>query len=217
MQPASPCRPLARRAILAGGLISLLPLGWAAAAPLPARLDFTALRNGRKIGEQQMTFETGDGVIARTDVDFVVKLGLIALYRYRHEATERWRDDRFLDLKTRTSDNGRSTRVEALRDGGRVVIAPAAGGALEAAANALPFTHWNRRIGSAPLFNPQDGKLLRETVSMATARTNANNRRETGLVFRGDADITDWYDEAGVWTGLQGRLKDGSLLEYRPI
>ena len=33
--------------------------------------------------------------------------------------------------------------------------------------------------------------------------------------LRGEADIDNWYDRAGVWTGLKGRLPDGSTLEYR--
>lgn len=200
-------------------MASLLTFGGAAAGSQPERLAFVALRNGREIGEQQMTFQTGEGLTVRSEADFLVKLGPIALYRYRHEATERWRDDRFLDLRTQTDDNRRRTHVEARREAAKVVIVPADAPPLEAAADALPFTHWNRRIASAPLFNPQDGRLLRETVSVAPARpislADGGARRATGLAFRGEVEITDWYDEAGVWTGLVGRLKDGSILEYR--
>jgi hypothetical protein len=32
---------------------------------------------------------------------------------------------------------------------------------------------------------------------------------------RGEAEIDDTYDESGVWTALRGKLKDGSMIEYR--
>ena len=191
------------------------------AAPQPARLAFIALRNGRKIGEQHMIFDRDDGLTVRTQVEMAVKLGPIQLYSYRHEATERWRDGRFQSLDTQTADNGKALRVSARRESDGVMISPAAGGALQAAKDALPFTHWNREIAKAPLFNPQDGKLLRETVTAAAGASivfaDGSSRRAQGVVFRGDASIEDWYDDDGVWTGLTGRLKDGSTLEYRRL
>ena len=35
--------------------------------------------------------------------------------------------------------------------------------------------------------------------------------------LRGEAEIDNWYDRNGVWTGLNGRLVDGSRIEYRRI
>ena len=33
----------------------------------------------------------------------------------------------------------------------------------------------------------------------------------------GEAQIDNWYDEAGVWTALRGRLDDGSTMDYRRL
>jgi hypothetical protein len=191
------------------------------AAAMLERLAFAALRNGHKIGEQHMTFAEGDGLTVRTEVEMTVKLGPLTLYRYRHDATERWRDGRFQGLDTRTMDNGKALQVSARREDDRVTITPAAGGALRAGKDALPFTHWNRAIARAPLFNPQDGKLLRESVAAPVSGSvmlaDGTSRAAEGVAFRGDADIEDWYGGDGVWTGLTGRLKDGSLLEYRRL
>ena len=193
----------------------------AAAAPPPTRLAFIALRNGHKIGEQHMTFDRSDGLTVRTEVEFAVKLGPIRLYSYTHQATERWRDGRFQSLDTHTADNGKTLRVSARREDDAVTITPAAGAPVQASRAALPFTHWNREIAKAPLFNPQDGKLLRETVMAAAPASillaDGSSRRAEGVVFRGDASIEDWYDRDDVWTGLTGRLKDGSTLEYRRL
>lgn len=213
--------PISRRAALTGGLSVFLCAPSAEAAVQPARLAFVALRNGHKIGEQHMTFGRDDGLTVRTETDLAVKLGPIQLYSYRHEATERWRDDRFQSLDTQTMDNGKAMKVSARREGEAVTISPASGGALQAPPDALPFTHWNRRIAKSPLFNPQDGKLLHETVTAAAGSTiilaDGSIRRAQGVAFRGAATIEDWYDDDDVWIGLTGRLKDGSILEYRRL
>ncbi len=212
---------LQRRAFLTGGLCALAAPGLAMAEPFPQRLAFTVLRNGKTIGQQSMTFETGDGLTVRSVVEMTVKVGPISLYRYRHEATERWRGDLFHSLETRTDDNGKTLRVSARRDGDLIRIAQASGAEIVASAQALPFTHWNRRIAAAPLFNPQDGKLLKERGAPAgpglITLADGSSRRAEAVVFRGDASIEDWYDQDGVWTALKGRLKDGSELEYRRL
>ena len=197
---------MSRRRAMAG-----LVLAVAAPRPLlamPSQLAFAALRNGQKIGEQRMSFQPqGDALVVRTSVEMAVKIGPVTLFRYRHQAAERWSGGRFESLETRTNANGKLLTLWAQRAADAVEIAPGGGAAVRAPAAALPFTHWNRNIATAPLFNPQDGKLLRETV-VATPTT---------LTFSGDAEIQDRYDEAGTWIGLTGKLVDGSRLEYRPI
>jgi hypothetical protein len=210
-----------RRAFLTGGLCAIAAPNLALAEPFPRRLAFSVLRNGKTIGEQSMTFETGEALIVRSVAEMKVKLGPVSLYHYRHEATEHWRGDMFQSLDTRTNDNGRMLQVSARREGDAIRIAQASGAQAAAAAQALPFTHWNRRIAAAPLFNPQDGKLLKERAMPAgpglITLADGSSRRAESVVFRGDAAIEDWYDQDGVWTALKGRLKDGSELEYRRL
>ncbi len=206
MNRLSELRPLSRRHALAG-LVLVLALPRALSAA-PSHLAFAAFRNGQKIGEHRMSFEPqGDGQMVHTVVEMAVKLGPLTLYRYRHQANERWSAGGFESLETQTNANGKMLKVSARRTADGVKIIPASGGATDAPASALPFTHWNRKIATAPLFNPQNGKLVHETV-VATP---------TKLWFRGEADIQDFYDEAGTWIGLIGKLTDGSRLEYRPI
>lgn len=190
-----------------------------AALRRPNALRFDAFRNGDRIGEQTMTFEPVSGALTvRTVADFAVKLGPITAYRYHHEATERWRAEEFASIETRTNQNGRSTTVAAVRGNDQVAISTA-GRVTRAPVSALPFTHWNSKIASASLFNPQDGKLLREQVSRGG---RAPVRVASGapilasrVVFRGDAYVEDYYNTDDVWVGLVGRLADGSAMEYR--
>ncbi len=226
MTPVRPCSLLmSRRSAFAGSAAALLfgcRARSASRSPYGGPLAFAAFRNDRPLGEQRMTFDQdGDGLKVTTHVELTVKLGPVALYRYRHEAVEQWRGGRFWSLQTRTEANGKVQRLTASRQDRAVLIMPSGGAALSAPEGALPFTHWNRAIAASPLFDPQDGRLMTETSrDLGAGRVLlANGRGVTayGVAFSGETAIEDWYDEAGVWTGLRGRLKDGSTLEYRRL
>lgn len=213
---------LHRREILLGGLAAVSVGAPAMATAYPKTLAFAAYRNGAHIGEQRMTFETTDGTLAvRTQADFTVKIGPVVLFRYRHEALERWREDRFESLETHTDSGGKRESVVATRTPSSVVIATQSPKPMAAPASALPFTHWNMAIARAPLFNPQTGALLRQTARQLgpSIVTLADGRRLQAqhISFSGDAAIDDWYDGEGTWTALRGRLIDGSMLEYRRL
>ncbi|MES2341164.1 MAG: DUF6134 family protein [Pseudomonadota bacterium] len=197
-----------RRRLIAGGLACLAPGLALAAVPAARRLTFSVLRNGTRIGEHMMAF-SGDPAapVVTTEVRMTVKIGPVPVFRYHHRAVERWSSGRFVSLETRTDSNGKAERVSARRTEGGVII-ETAGARITGPANVRPFTHWNPEVFSGPLFNPQEGKLLKVTARRISPGQWA---------VRGEAEIDDFYDEAGVWTALKGRLKDGSILEYRRV
>ena len=217
---------LDRRRALIGGLLftTLAGLGQSAhaalAVPSGGVLDFEVHRKGQVLGHHRMTFERrGKTLTAQAQVDFVVKLGPLSLFRYSHQAQEVWIDGRFDSLETSSLTNGHAQKVHAHRTDGGVMVEPAEGQPYLAQAAILPLTHWNKQVMSAPLFNPQDGKLLRET---ATARgpdvvqtADGRSLNATRYSLAGDSPIDDWYDQDGVWAALQGKVKDGSTLIYR--
>ncbi|WP_340647512.1 DUF6134 family protein [Phenylobacterium sp.] len=196
-----------RRLLLAGGLAALP--GFALAATPPGRrLAFQVLRNGTLIGEHRMSF-AGDPAspTVTTDVRMTVKLGPVPVFRYRHHAVERWTGGRFASLDTTTDSNGKAERVSARRTEAGVIIETAKG-RITGPAGVRPFTHWNPEVFSGPLFNPQEGKLLKVTTRKVSA---------TQWAVRGEAEIDDFYDETGVWAALKGKLEDGSRIEYRRL
>ena len=198
---------ITRRVALGAGLA----LVGSAQASVPAdrRLTFTVLRNGTKVGVHRMVF-SGDTTspLVVTDVEMAVKLGPVPIFRYRHHAVERWNVGRFDSLETNSNTNGKLERVSAKRnDQGLSVVT--ASGPVKMPVNALPFTHWNAKVFGSPLFNPQEGKLLK----VSAARKGDGN--STLWSIRGETEIDDWYDSAGVWSALKGKLKDGSVMEYR--
>ncbi|HEX2817906.1 MAG TPA: DUF6134 family protein, partial [Phenylobacterium sp.] len=172
-------------------------------------LTFAVFRNGSKIGEHHVVFSGEGGTLtASTDATMTVKIGPVPVFKYHHRALERRNDGMFASLETTTTTNGKDEHVTAERTGGGIRVDCTYGKAT-LAADANPMTHWNPQIfGGTPLFNPQTGKMLK----VKTARVAPNH-----VTIRGEAEIDDFYDEAGAWQALTGKLDDGSKVEYRRV
>jgi hypothetical protein len=195
-----------RRGLIAGGLaMGLIP---GAALALPGKVTFAVFRNGTRIGQHVMTF-SGDEMdrVASADASFIIKLGPVPVYRYKHRATERYRNGKFASIETSTDDNGKKLTVTAEVGSGAVMI-EGPDGKIRAPADAAPLSHWNPAVFGRPLFNQQTGKMLKVRVTRAAPGH---------WQIRGDTEIDDFYDEAGVWRGLKGKLEDGSTMEYRRV
>lgn len=216
-----PCEPrlLSRR-----GLILAVPgLALAgpalAAVPPSGRLVFAAWRNGKRIGEHRLSFvQAGEDLTVHTEVALSVGLGPITVYRYAYHATEHWRAGRFLGLESRTEATDNRIKVAANRTERGVAIDSSKVGKLVLSADTAPLTHWNMPMIRPPLFNPQDGKLLKLSVSRreeAFSAPGAKPQRATRISLIGEMGVDDWYDASGTWIGLRARAKDGSVVDYR--
>jgi len=201
---------LTRRSLAALAAGILATPGWAA-PPSGGRLAFAVFRKQAQVGEHRMVFTRTGGLLdIVTEVEMRLAVGPIPLVRYSHRARERWRDGRFESLETSSSTNGRRDRVEARRDADAVLIATPRGERRMAGA-AAPLTHWNPAILDGPLFNPQTGAPLKLTTQREAAPPGVR------WLIRGEAEIDNWYDEAGVWRALRGKLPDGSWMDYRRL
>jgi hypothetical protein len=222
---------LTRRFVIVGSIAvaALQPAGTALASVLPGNpasvppsdsLVFEVSRNGSPIGTHRLDF-TRSGGETRVKIDAAFKVGFsfITLYRYRHQGEEIWRDGEFQSLDTTTSDNGTTFRVQAGRVEGGILIKATGLPDHLAPASALPLTHWAEAAMTAPLFNPQTGKMLRETAQPQgrgmVRLANGKPIEATRYALAGEAPIEDWYDSARVWAALDGKGKDGSTITYR--
>ena len=197
---------LPRRALLTGVLA--LPLAPRLALAAPRGLTFAVLRNNSKIGEHHVAFaDAADGVTATTDAEMIVKIGPVPVFKYHHHAVETVRAGVMANLETSTVSNGKQEHVVAERTpGGVAVDCPA--GRMTLAANISPLNHWNEKSFPGPFFNPETGKPMKLAVSRAGPGR---------WLLRGDVDMEDFYDEAGVWLGAKAKGTDGSAVEYRRI
>lgn len=221
---------MGRRAFLISGVgagLTLPLLGatsaWAQPAGVPpgGQLAFKVMRKGVHIGEHALTFtQDGDNLSVHTEVRITIKVGPVPVYHYVHRCTERWTGARFTNLESSTSANGVSREsIKARRTSDGIYIEPAVGDPYTASADCLPLTHWNRlAYQGAPLFNPQDGKPMHETLVSKgddmVKLADGTSIRATRYSVKGDGTMDDFYDAAGVWTGLHSKVQDGSYVDY---
>ena len=219
---------IGRRAFLASGAaagltLPLLKPSLALAAPagIPAdgKLAFKVMRKGANIGEHSLRFDQdGDTLTVQTDVRITVHIGPVPVYHHTQRCIEHWKGDRFMAMESTTSSNVAHETVTARRTADGVRIEPAEGKPYTAPAETLPLTHWNRFAYQGPLFDPQGGKLLKETLVTraedAVQQADGSTIKVTRWSVTGDGVMDDYYDSSGVWAGLHVKVRDGSRVEY---
>lgn len=192
--------------LVAGVLALLLPF----MASAQQVWSFEASLDGKPIGQHVFTLEGQDGASRslRSEARFDVKLLGITVYRYRHQAQERWQGECLKSLTADTDDNGDKLAVR-LEPGDPLL-----------AGCAMSFAYWNRAIlRQRELLNAQTGKLEPVRIEQLPAATidvrgqsvEAQRWRIVALKQR----IELWYDGSGRWVGLDGTLEGGKLLSYR--
>jgi hypothetical protein len=220
-------RGIGRRAFLASGAAGLA-LPWlgpararAAVSGIPAdgKVAFKVFRKGAHIGEHSLTFsQDGDSLTVQTDVRITVHIGPVPVYHHTQRCIEHWKGDRFVALESTTTSNVSHDVVSVRRIADGVRIEPSSGSPYTAPAETLPLTHWNRFAYQGPMFDPEKGKLLKETL---VARSDDMIPQADGQMIKvtrwsvtGDGVMDDYYDLGGVWAGLHVKVRDGSRVEY---
>jgi len=212
-----------------------LVLGWALWAGLCAAAQaqaaeppdvrtwrFEARLDEVPIGEHRFELQGRDGApqVLHSDASFVVRLLGIPVYRYRHRATEHWRDGCLQSLVADTDDNGRQQAVRATRAADRLQVqAPGGDTLLEGCV--LSFAYWHPALRQqAQLLNPQTGAL--EPVRMQRmddAPLPVRGRpvaAQRWRILAPGQTIDLWLAAAdGAWIGLDALLDGGHRLSYR--
>jgi hypothetical protein len=193
-------------------------------SPLPGKsLGFAVMRKGSKIGEHLLTFDqSGDGnLIVRVAVELKVGVGPIVLFRYKHNATEVWRNGQLASLDTVTNDDGTPNTVTGRATEAGFKVEGTKAKLYAAPDNALPATHWNRKQLDGPWINTQDGRLLRPKITpvgpeVIPAASGAKIPADH-FSLTGDAVLETYYDSTSNWAGLNFKAGDGSVILYERI
>lgn len=191
---------------------------------LAAESNFAAFLDGKPIGEHR--FVVGGPAEARevlSDARFNVKLLGLTVYRYRHQATERWRGDCLDSLSATTDDDGTLSRVrtEPAADGLSVTAETGAAQAVRVLPGCvMSFAYWNPAMRSqSRLLNAQTGKAETVRVSrVGSGPIEVRGQPVTATRWRIEGPpqpIDVWYSAQGEWVGLDSTLEGGRLLTYR--
>lgn len=231
---------LGRRVVLTGlcaAPVASMASPSLAAAPEPApapslpvprsdKIAFRMLRNGAVIGQHALTFtRNADALVVAVEIDILVKLGPIPVYRYKHRATEKWQQNQLMALTSDTNHDGSQQFVRAIREAAGLVVTGSKAPRYTAPEGVLATTYWNKAmLGSPPgehrVINSEDGRLFdigvtdlaQEPVKLANGGTQlARHFRTVGQLA-----LDLWYDDTGQWAHLEFS-QDGSTIIYEKL
>ncbi len=188
-------------------LTFLLLLAATPAMAEPLAWNFRVFLDEREIGHHHFTLRTDGGARElRSEARFQVRVLGLTVYRYAHDAMERWRGECLQALDSTTDDNGDREKVDWRGEPGGC---------------ALSFAYWNPKIlqGGA-LLNAQTGRFEPVTVTSQGEETiEVRGRPTLSRRYRlagGNLAIDVWYAGA-QWVALESAAKGGRRLRYRLI
>jgi hypothetical protein len=192
-----------------------------ALSPAHAELNawnFRVLLDGREIGRHEFTLRgMGEERELRSEARFDVRVLYVSVYRYLHEAVERWNGNCLQSLVSRTETNGESQSVSAAARGNHLAVERPQGRD-EHEGCVMSFAYWNPQIlKERRLLNSETGELLPvritpqgdETVEVRGQRLAAQRHR----IIAPSLQIDLWY-AGGRWIALEAPAKGGRRLRY---
>ena len=219
---------IGRRTLLAAA--ATLPLGDPAAAfaeggelPVPParRLGFRLFSNESEIGLHTVSFDTIGGTLAvLVEVNILVKLGPVPIYRYTHRGVERWQGRRYLGLETRTDHDGEPHWMRAVATDQGLVVEGSKTSRYIAPPGVFGTTYWNQDTLRDQVIGAEDGRLFTikrmelgiEPVPLASgARIPALHTNISGAL-----QLDVWYDTAGQWAHL-AFTRYGATITYQKL
>jgi len=181
---------------------------------------FDAYRKGKFVGTHEVGFRRErDQIEVRSLFKLKIKLLFITAYRFQYESIGRWKNGKCISLVAKTNDNGRESNVEAVLDGGRLLVDGPQGREL-ATHWVYPTNHWNAGVLEVgTVLNTITGHLSDvEIVSRGIDQvdTVAGPVKAEHFEYTGELHDTHvWYDSVGHWVKLVFKARDGSDIEYR--
>jgi hypothetical protein len=180
-------------------------------APAKDEITFRIMRQGSRIGQHSVRFRrTGRQLAAATEVDIVVKLAGVTVFRLKHRFEEVWEAGRLTAATSRLLRNGEATdyRMEAQGD---ATLLRRAGDVQKLPADIAPLTWWDPSRFGGPLFHVYDGRPLQATWQGGELPRGGWRWQVSGTVsaigtYRADRSWQDW----------QTRGEDGSRVTYVP-
>ena len=187
--------------------------------------EFEIFRNNKKIGFHKLEFKnTGDKIVVNTQIEMIVRLGIIPVFKYFHQGEEVWIDNQLIESKTKTKKNNRNFKFEAKRKGKNIEI-KSRGEIFEVSGDTLITSYWQQNwLNKNVLIDSQHGKkrLINvekknvEKIKNSNSSVFAQKYRVTGSQDKPNGKKIDyeiWYDDKDRWVKIKFYVKK-SLIEY---
>ena len=209
-------------------LLAAAPAALAEDYPTPAdgeRIVFDVYRKGDiEFGTHEVAFERDGGdVVARTTIRLRAGFGPITVFRYEHDATERWNDGRLMLLTSRTLKDGETYEVSARYEDGMISVDgedPDEGSvSLTLPPDILSSSHWHGYPADMrEMLNTEHGTVMETTVE-DLGRTEIEG--DGGMIpvrhirLSSSLVVDLYYDENGRWAGCEFDARGQSVRYVR--
>ena len=187
--------------------------------------EFEIFRNNKKIGFHKLYFQNiEDKIVVNTQIEMIVKLGIIPIFKYSHEGKEVWVNNQFVEAKTSTKKNRRKFKFTAKRKGPKIEIKSRSTVFL-VDGNSLITSYWHQNwLKKKILFDSQHGKKRFinvekkgfEKIKTSNTTIFAQKYKVTGTQNKPNGKKIDyeiWYDDKGRWVKVKLFVRK-SLIEY---
>jgi hypothetical protein len=211
------------RRLFLGGFCAAAMAGPAVADALPVppggRIAFAVFRNGRQVGEHDISFaRDGDDLTVETNLAFTVTIAAIPVYTYTLFATEKWSDGVFQRVDSVVNNNGTQIEVHAHKIATGYDVKSINHTHPEktypeytAPPNTIPLTYWNKAMLNGTVLNVATAHSYPPIVSSPGWNNVPTATDGTILAQRfdvtGKLHLSVWYDRMAQWAGLQFHLK----------
>ncbi|MBU0726875.1 MAG: hypothetical protein KJ904_03335 [Alphaproteobacteria bacterium] len=166
----------------------------ALAAPKVTRIDFEVTRGDSPLGWQRLRIvEDGNRATVEVMIDFELKFGPIALYRYTHRNRTVLQDGRIVSVDTRTNDDGVYYEVTARPQGDHIALT-GVNGTVRAPLDIHPSDYWRYSTIQQPrLLDTQKGIVREITMTPVGGKQGCYD-------MTGDLEMQLCYDDKR-WIG----------------
>ena len=217
------------RSALAAACVACAFMGAHAQSIKPATWDFDVLLDGKPIGKHKFVLQADSntgGLQLVSNAQYDVKFLGLSFYKYTHKATEKWLQGCLHQLDSDTTDDGKPTQVQALRQGADLSVTVTQNGPARTerlSGCVMSFAYWNPDIRKqTQLINPQTG-LLERVSFQANGRVPFNATGSNGKPLEAQqwtlqtptGPILLWYGPAGEWLGLEATVAGQRKLQYK--
>ena len=206
--------------LLLGLLATAAWLSEACGAAPQTQWRFSVYLDDAEIGYHEFRLSTtAGGQRLQSEARFAVRVLMVPVYRYVHEAVEYWDGDCLQRIEATTNDNGRLLSVQGRAEDDSFMVTTGSGRQVLSGC-VMSFAYWDTRILKADrLLNAQNGEYVdvevtalgAEAISLDDRTVAARRYRLTG----DDLRIDLWYSEDRQWLALQSTTTSGRTLSYR--
>jgi hypothetical protein len=188
-------------------LISFPPVG---------KYQYRILRDDEEIGHHDVEFRReSDRLTVLTEMEAVVTMADIPVFRFEHAAEEHWTDSQLVSLSSRTNDDGTDREVELKVDGDRMRVVYN-GKEKDYDGPMIPASLWHpATVKQSVLFDPVRGRPRQVTVAARGPETVKAGREDVAtnrFSITGELKREVWYSLDEKIVQVTFPAKDGSLI-----